>query len=150
MTKLPACGYQVPSATRRLFLCSEPEEKSFNSCLRSRTLELLRLRWWWQNVPWVSLLWETEKMARPEGCGSGRGERTREPTTLPLKKACRPVMKQLSVGGAHWKSCDVGCRPKALTGTAQSLAQRSLGRKRRILDRNRSVGFGMQVFSLRE
>lgn len=89
-------------------------------------------------------------MARPEGRGSDRGECTREPTTLPLKKACSPIMKQLSVGGAHWKSCDVGCHPKALTVTAQSLAQRSLGRKRRILNRNRSVGFGMQVFSHRE
>lgn len=67
MPKLPACGYQVPSATRRLFLCSEPEEKSFK-----QLPELLGLRWWWQNVPWVSLLRETEKMARPEGCGGGR------------------------------------------------------------------------------
>lgn len=43
-----------PSATRRLFLCSEPEEKLFASCLRSRTPEQLRPRCWWENVPGVS------------------------------------------------------------------------------------------------
>lgn len=47
----PACGYQVPSATRRLRLCTEPEEKPFGSCLRSRTPEQLGLRWRRENVP---------------------------------------------------------------------------------------------------